>query len=110
SYSESIDRLRDVLVRSRFWLSSPLEFNDPFDMSAQLVVEGTVEEKKQRVRALLKERGVKFNDLEKQLRLIMSKPDSDLTELGHQKLRALVGRKAEKRVKSGVEKSALSCR
>jgi Protein of unknown function (DUF2971) len=28
---KSLDRLRDVLVRSRIWLSSPNAFNDPFD-------------------------------------------------------------------------------
>lgn len=29
--AQNVDRLRDVVVRSRLWLSSPSAFNDPFD-------------------------------------------------------------------------------
>src|SRR5688572_10987223 len=50
----SIDRIRDLLVRSRMWLSSPVDFNDPFDMSAKFVVEGTIQEKLQRFKQLQK--------------------------------------------------------
>ncbi len=34
--NKSVDHMRDIIVRSKFWLSSPLDFNDPFDMSANL--------------------------------------------------------------------------
>lgn len=50
----SVNRIRDVVVRSRLWLSSPADFNDPFDMSAKFVVEGTIQEKLQRFKQLQK--------------------------------------------------------
>lgn len=30
----SIDRLRQIILDSQLWLSSPVDFNDPFDMSS----------------------------------------------------------------------------
>jgi hypothetical protein len=33
-----VDRLRDIVVRSRIWLSSRLSFNDPFDTNARYEV------------------------------------------------------------------------
>lgn len=38
---DSVKRLRDVVVCSDLWLSSPNDFNDPFDFSANVVIEGT---------------------------------------------------------------------
>lgn len=58
----SVDRIRDVLIHSRFWLSSPLDFNDPFDMCAKFVAEGTAAEKRDRIRAILKEQNIKYSD------------------------------------------------
>jgi|GraSoiStandDraft_41_1057321.scaffolds.fasta_scaffold513194_1 hypothetical protein len=40
SDSKSVDRIRDLIVRSRFWLSSPLRLNDPFDTAARIVFDG----------------------------------------------------------------------
>src|SRR5687767_11518551 len=36
----SVDRLRDILVRSRLWFSSPADFNDPFDTAVKAIVDG----------------------------------------------------------------------
>lgn len=38
---EQISQLRDYLVESRLWLSSPSAFNDPFDMRGCFIFEGT---------------------------------------------------------------------
>ena len=39
SDATSVERMRDILVQCRLRLSSPAEFNDPFDMAGKLVVE-----------------------------------------------------------------------
>ena len=36
----SIEKLRDVIVNSRLWLSSREGFNDPFDTQAKVIIEG----------------------------------------------------------------------
>jgi Protein of unknown function (DUF2971) len=76
----SVDRMRDLVVRSRFWLSSPVDFNDPFDMSAKMVVGGTISERKQRIDQLLKLQGVKWSERQKQLPRILSEPDTVLAQ------------------------------
>lgn len=48
---ESIERLREVLVYSEMWLSSPSDFNDPFDMTAAIVFEGSEEERRAFIRS-----------------------------------------------------------
>ncbi len=58
----SIDRVRDILVRSRLWLSSPADFNDPFDMSAKIVTEATVGERRDRFNKILKNQGVRWKE------------------------------------------------
>jgi hypothetical protein len=50
---DSVSRLRAVLVESKLWLSSPADFNDPFDMSAQVIVSGTAEQKERKFAKLL---------------------------------------------------------
>jgi hypothetical protein len=74
----SVDRIRDVIVRSRFWLSSPLDFNDPFDTSAEVVFDGSIEEKRRRVDEILKEHGLNWKERQKERIRILSKPDSDI--------------------------------
>ncbi len=49
----SIERLRDVVVASELWLSSPRDFNDPFDMTAALDFTGTTEQKRAHILARL---------------------------------------------------------
>lgn len=55
--SESIRQLTDILVWSRLWLSSPVAFNDPFDMSAKVISEGNVKGKRERLMTLAKRHG-----------------------------------------------------
>ncbi len=44
--TDHIDQLRDYLVESRLWLSSPAAFNDPFDMRGRHVFDGAPQEKR----------------------------------------------------------------
>lgn len=81
SDATSVDRMRDILVRSRFWLSSPLDFNDPFDTSAKLIAEGTVIEKRRRLGELLKRQGHTWNERSKLLPNLVSKSNVELAQL-----------------------------
>jgi len=56
----SVNQVRDILVKSRLWLSSPDDFNDPYDMSANIVVSTDARERSKRFNTLLKEQGVPF--------------------------------------------------
>lgn len=48
-------KLREQLIDSDFWLSSSSDFNDPFDMTAHVVLEGGVMEKRAKLDALVKQ-------------------------------------------------------
>lgn len=43
---EHTTQLRDYLVESKLWLSSPSAFNDPFDMRGSFIFEGTPQSKR----------------------------------------------------------------
>src|SRR5712691_7077049 len=49
-------QLRDILVESRLWLSSPRDFNDPFDMTARVIFEAKPQELRQRFKRLIADR------------------------------------------------------
>jgi Protein of unknown function (DUF2971) len=51
--SHSKEKLREILVESVLELRAPAGFNDPFDMSARFVVEGTEEQRRERFKALV---------------------------------------------------------
>ncbi len=53
--TEQTDRLRDYLVESRLWLSSPTAFNDPFDMRGQFVFVGKPQDKRKHINNRLKQ-------------------------------------------------------
>lgn len=52
--TEQISQLRDYLVDSRLWLSSPAAFNDPFDMRANFIFEGRPHDKRKHLIRRLK--------------------------------------------------------
>ena len=52
----SLYRMRDVLIDSKLWLSSPIDFNDPFDSSAQLIVDGSPLKRRTRIAQLVREK------------------------------------------------------
>jgi hypothetical protein len=64
----AIDRLRDVIVESALRLSRPSEFNDPFDMSAHIVIEGTPSQKLERYRELAKSQKVPYKEIDQAVR------------------------------------------
>ena len=51
----SVDRLRDLLVRSKIWLSPPSAFNDPFDSQADPIAEGSTAMKRAKFERLMRE-------------------------------------------------------
>jgi len=56
----SIDRVIDALIRSRLWLSSPEDFNDPFDMGIKIEVAASPKERKQRLINICKSQGMNW--------------------------------------------------
>jgi hypothetical protein len=74
----SAERLRDLLVRSRLWLSSPADFNDPFDMSARIVANASGKELLERVKALLEIYNLSRRERERRRRILMRAPIAKL--------------------------------
>lgn len=58
----SMNRLRDIIVKSKLWLSSPIDFNDPFDMSGKISVAATADEKFDRINKLIKDHKIRFKE------------------------------------------------
>ena len=91
----SMDRMRDIIVRSRLWLSSSTEFNDPFDMSVKLDLGGTPTEFRARIDEVLKERGVRWTDRTKEVqRFVLQSRDAgflDRAEKGFQQVIMAIG-------------------
>jgi len=78
SEPKHLDHLRDLAVDSRLWLSSPRDFNDPFDMSAYLSMEGTEEERRARFKNMIDQ--FSKNDRKgrrEELRRFMARPLSE---------------------------------
>lgn len=69
----SIERTRDILVNNQVWLSSPGDFNDPFDMQAKIIINGTGKEIRDRYKKIQKRMGIKHKEREKQLTQLMRK-------------------------------------
>lgn len=74
----SINRLRDIFVRSFFWLSSPRDFNDPFEMSGSITLTGTAFDKRKRIAQLARIHKVPKN--------IMRHYVSEMMEMSNEKL------------------------
>ena len=54
------DQLRDILVEGLLWLSSPRDFNDPFDTTAQVIFEpASTEQKRQRIKRIIDQQSAK---------------------------------------------------
>jgi hypothetical protein len=80
---ESIERLRAILVRSLLRLSSPDELNDPFELAARWIIEGTVQERFARFRALTREQipNAGFKERERATAKLMEASEADLLPL-----------------------------
>ncbi|MCG7978241.1 MAG: DUF2971 domain-containing protein [Candidatus Thiodiazotropha endolucinida] len=78
---ESVKRIRDILVHGDLYLSSPVDFNDPFDMSANIVLTGGVRSKLNRIKLLAKSHGVKFKDRKEYIQNFMTKSNDELQDI-----------------------------
>lgn len=74
----SIDRLRDLIVKSKLWLSSPKDFNDPFDMSAKVVAFSTGTERRAKFMEILKNQGIGYKKREQRIKDLMQRSPSEL--------------------------------
>ena len=93
SDATSVERMRDILVQCRLRLSSPAEFNDPFDMAGKLVVEGSPVEIRKTLAEIMKTLGIRWSDRKKQIDRIMSRADREGAFLmGQETLEKLVYR------------------
>ena len=50
----SFNKLRDVIINSTFWLSSREGLNDPFDTKAKVIIEGSANKLRNKIKELLK--------------------------------------------------------
>lgn len=75
----SEDQIRDILVRSRLWLSSPADFNDPFDIFPTVAVNATGHEIHKRFKAIFDQRSAKRRQKKQMLNNVakMSKKDHE---------------------------------
>lgn len=84
----SVSRVHQIVVGSQLWLSSPEDFNDPFDMSAEIVAEGTLKEKQERFSEMIKShgRGLSLKERKKLLPAFVSKSNEELAVIGQRSL------------------------
>ncbi len=75
----SVDRLRDLVVRSQFWLSDHERFNDPFDLKAKIIFVGTQEQKRKRLKVLIaNQSGAPRKERRERLEQMMKRPDAEM--------------------------------
>ena len=73
--AESIRRAADIIVESRLYLSDHESFNDPFDMKADVLFSGTMEEKRQRFKKIIDEKSTKqWKERQQELNRFMARP------------------------------------
>ena len=72
--------MRDIIVRSRFWLSSPVDFNDPFDMAAKIVAEASIKETQKRIEGLLKLKGLNWSQRQKERPRLVAQGLADIAQ------------------------------
>ena len=76
--------LRDLIVEGRFFLSSPLQFNDPFDMTAFVMFSGTKQQKTDRFKRLFAEHafrtGMRRKERKERVKLVMSLPEEQIVQ------------------------------
>ncbi|ACT48753.1 DUF2971 domain-containing protein [Methylotenera mobilis] len=67
--------LRDIVVGSKLWLSPPTDFNDPFDMTAKVVFDGTTNMLREKFEKLIATQGdLKWKERKKLLDKFMARP------------------------------------
>jgi hypothetical protein len=89
--AEDFTHLREIVVQSKLWLSSPTAFNDPFDMRAKFVFDASPEEKRARLRKFLQDEGKKHHEIERLLPGLMVKANAERLIPNLQKTTAEIG-------------------
>ena len=77
---ESIQRTKDILVHGRLWLSSPMDFNDPFDMSARIVAKGNKADRHTRMSEMARKHGASRNERRQKAKAFAKAPIKKLEE------------------------------
>jgi hypothetical protein len=77
--------MQDILWHSKLWLSSPADFNDPFDTAAKLIVDSTPAERRKRFDEMLERQGVTWTKRQKEVPRLVTKPLADLEKLAQEK-------------------------
>jgi hypothetical protein len=73
--------LRALIVENRLWLSSPRDFNDPFDMTAHVTFEGDTNKIRQRFKQLIADRSGKgWKERKALLEQYMARPRNEWQE------------------------------
>lgn len=75
--NKSKDRIRDLLLKSKLWLSSPEQFNDPFDLSAKIIIQSKGKELRKRYTELYKQNGLSYKEREHFVKIQMRQPKNE---------------------------------
>jgi hypothetical protein len=75
--AQNIERLREIIVDSRLYFSSPAAFNDPFDCLPRFESTSTPDERRKWFRERLLNRGISPSAVEAELRRLSSKIESE---------------------------------
>jgi len=76
----SAQTLQELIVHSVLRLSSPAQFNDPFDMAAYMHIEGTEQQRRAKYMQVMRDNGVPEDQLENSVTAFMAIPEAGLTD------------------------------
>jgi hypothetical protein len=85
----SREALREILVESVLRMAAPKEFNDPFDMRGRFVIEGTLEQRRAKLKAIIKRNSppnLTWKQHQRTLETLMRAPDEELLQIGRNSL------------------------
>jgi hypothetical protein len=86
SDEKAMRSIRDILVNSKLWLSSPADFNDPFDMKAKIVVDSDVQERRKRWEEHFKAQGLSYNERKELVARLARKPVEEIEGIAQLKI------------------------
>lgn len=86
--SHSREALREILVESVLRMAAPKEFNDPFDMRARFVIEGTLAERRTKFKTIVKRNAphLTWKEHQQAVDSLIRAPDDKLLEIGRNSL------------------------
>ena len=72
---------RDIILNSSLWLSSPADFNDPFDAKAKLIVDSTAQERRKRFDEILRRESLGWSQRKELLPRLVGKPLTEIAKI-----------------------------